>query len=45
MWKLEDYSYQKKDNNGKIYHFKDGDTILYSLKTSANNDYFIGGTH
>ena len=45
MWKLEGYSYQKQDNNGEFYSFIDGDTLLYSLKTSVGNDYFIGGTH
>ncbi len=45
MWKLEGYSYQKRDKNGELYNFKDNDTLIYSLKSSAVNDYFIGGTH
>lgn len=45
MWKLEGYQYAKIDNQEKIYHFKDGDTLFYYLKQSAGLDYLTGGTH
>lgn len=45
MWKMEGFTYQKKDHRGKQYQFQDGDTIFYYLNRSAAKDYISAGTH
>lgn len=45
MWKLEGYQYRKSDSQKTEYSFKDGDTLVYQLKSSAATDYLSGGTH
>lgn len=45
MWKLEGFQYQKTDSQNHEYSFKDGDTLLYQLDGSAEQDYLVGGTH
>ena len=45
MWKLEGFQYKKVDSSNREFSFKDGDTLLYELGKSAQEDYLIGGTH
>ena len=45
MWKLEGFSYKKTDSQNREYSFLDGDTLLYELGQSAEQDYLVGGTH
>ncbi len=45
MWKREGYQYQKADYDGNIFHFEDGDYVLYYTGKSVSKDYISAGTH
>ncbi|WP_313133390.1 DUF5704 domain-containing protein, partial [Anaerocolumna sp.] len=45
MWKREGYQYEKTDYKGNIFHFIDGDYIMYYTDKSAAKDYISSGTH
>lgn len=45
MWKLEGFTYSKKDCKGNTFTLKDGDYAFFDLEKSVADDYVSGGTH
>ena len=45
MWKLEGFTYNKKDCKGNKFVLQDGDYAFFDLSRSVSDDYVSGGTH
>lgn len=45
MWNKEGYAYTKIDYKGNVFHFLDGDYVMYWTNKSAAKDYKSSGTH
>ena len=45
MWKLEGFTYSKKDCKGNKFVLQDGDYAFFDLDKSVADDYVSGGTH
>ncbi len=45
MWRLQGFSYERRDCAGNVFTFSDGDCLLFDTMRSLHGDYESWGTH